>query len=125
MSQAFDINTFKRNIDPKQLKQSLTVAGKKIDLPEDNNEVAVQINGEFIRVGLAKAEHRELQLAGESRVHSTEYIYNSDGVEIVKFETDTGWATSSAPRLDLIPQDMKTKLPTNMRDIKTGKKIIQ
>ena len=52
-------------------------------------------------------------------------IHNPDGVEIVKFETDTGWATSSAPRLDLIPQDMKTKLPTNMRDIKTGKKIIQ
>lgn|SRR5208282_425739 len=111
---AFDATTFQNNIDKAKIKKTLKIAGKEIPLPT-GTDVGVQVNGDYIRVTVSKAEHRELQLAGESRVVSTDYLYNNTGDVILEFQTDTDWAVSSAPRMDLVPQDLKTlsTLPVN------------
>lgn len=120
----FDMNVFKNNIDPTKVKKALTIGGKVIPLPE-GTDVAVQVNGDYIRVTIAKAEHRELQLAGESRVVSTDFLYNDKGEAIVEFSSDTGWAVSQPPTLGVPVVDPKQSRIIQNAQKQGGKKIIQ
>jgi len=107
MPQPFDHQTFVANLDPKNMTRSLTIGGELIEVPADA-QISLTPHGPFLRLQWATVEHRELQLAGESRVKSTDRIYNDRGELLSEFKSDTGWAVSGAPRLDLIPEDIKS-----------------
>jgi hypothetical protein len=104
----FDMQSFAQSIDPAQFTRTLKIGGKDIEVPKDA-QVNLSTSGPFIRLKVGQVEHRELQLAGESRVLFSERLYDTAGNLIAEFKSDTGWAVSSAPRLDLIPKKMRAQ----------------
>lgn len=94
----FDMNAFQKNVDHEKTTRTLTIAGKEIDLPLFA-DVNLSTSGPFIRLKVGEMEHRELQLACESRVKFSERFYDTEGNLIAEFKSDTGWATSGAPTI--------------------------
>lgn len=111
----FDMNQFNANVDHDKLTRTLTIAGKEIDLPLFA-DVNLTTSGPFLKLKVGEIEHRELQMACESRVKFSERLYTTEGVLVAEFKSDTGWAISGAPTIQPGELDrIKVKLGPQQR----------